>query len=405
MRVAVTGLGAKTPAGADAGSAYATTLAGRCLARRLDGYSASGETVLACLVPDDATEGYFNRRELNGMDRTAVLGVSAALDAFADSGLEPDGRLDRWAIAVGVGGTGEAATAENITRSFLADGTGVTVFTAGLLMPNATAARIALRLGVTGPALTYATACTSGATAIGEGLRAIRGGYADVVIAGGVDAGLAPLVVEGFLRVGAVSRRIDDPAASSRPFDADRDGFVMGEGGAFLVLERWDHATDRGARIYAELAGYGSNSDAFHIVAPRPDGSVAAACMSAALADAGIGPADIGHVNAHGTSTVRNDDAETEAILRCFGADAPPVTATKGVTGHMIGGAGAFEAVVTVLSVAGGLVPPVANHVRQSGDAKLDIVAGEPRPLSPAAALSTSFAFGGHNAALVFRPV
>jgi 3-oxoacyl-[acyl-carrier-protein] synthase II len=207
-----------------------------------------------------------------------------------------------------------------------------------------------------------------------------------------------------FARMGALSTRRDDPAHASRPFDADRDGFVMGEGAAFVVLEAWDHAVARGARIFGELLGYGRNSDAFHITAPSPDGAGAVACMQLALDDARLSVSDIGSINAHGTSTPLNDSAEAGAITKLFGEDGPPVTSVKGVTGHLIGAAGAAEAVASVLTIINGQVPPTANHERKGDDITVDVVSGSPRDVAPAPVMSNSFGFGGHNVSLVIGP-
>ncbi|SHN27709.1 beta-ketoacyl-[acyl-carrier-protein] synthase family protein [Cryptosporangium aurantiacum] len=401
IRVAVTGIGVKSPAGTTVGAAFDALLAGVSLTRRC----ADGETpYLAGIVPQFDVASYFPGRGRQGADRTAELGLAAAVDAVRDSGLRKHGARNRWAVTFGTGGAGVASAAEALTQSWDAGHDGFTAHTVPMLMPSATAARIGLRFGVTGPVSTHVAACASSTVAIGEGLRAIRSGMADVVLAGGAEACLSPLVVEAFRRLGALSSRVDRPADASRPFDAARDGFVLAEGAAFLVLERWSHALSRNARIYAELAGYATNCDAHHMVVPRLDGRLAADCMAAALHDAHVEPREVGHVNAHATSTPAGDEAEAAAILRCFGVKAPPVTAPKGVTGHMIGASGAFETVVTVLSVQQGAVPPVANHSRQTDGAALDLVTGEPRWLPPAPALTNSFAFGGHNAALVVTP-
>jgi len=259
-----------------------------------------------------------------------------------------------------------------------------------------------MRHGWKGPNFCVTTACAAGTHAIGEATRLIHEGAADVVMAGGAEAAITPIAIASFARMGALSTRSDDPARASRPFDPDRDGFVMGEGAAFLVLERWDRAEARGARIYGEILGYGRNSDAHHITAPSPDGSGAVACMELALEDAGLAPAAIGHVNAHGTSTPLNDAAEAEAILKAFAGSPPPVTSTKGVTGHCIGAAGAVEAVAAILASSAGLVPPTANHDRTDPAVTVDIVAGAPRAVNVSGpVLSNSFGFGGHNATLV----
>jgi 3-oxoacyl-[acyl-carrier-protein] synthase II len=405
-RVAITGLGVKSPAGSTVKEAFDQVLSGNSAARLVDELAGHGRhTTIACPVHGFVPEDYFDRREARGMDRSAQLGLAAAADAMDDSGLEAPHGSQRWGVIVGTGGVGTVSATVETAVAQLQDAPGkISAYTAAMLMPSSTAARISMRFGLNGPALTLAAACASGTVALGEGMRLIREGVLDVVIAGGTEAPLTSMVMEGFHKAGALTRRMDDPSSASRPFDVDRDGFVLGEGAAFLILERWDLAQARGAHIHAELAGYGNNSDAHHIVAPVEDGSLAAACMADAMATARVSPADVGHINAHGTSTVRNDRAEARAILRCFGGEAPAITAPKGVVGHMMGAAGAFEAVITVMSLATGLIPPVANHVGQDGDALLDVVAGEPRRVAPAAALSNSFGFGGHNASLVLRP-
>src|SRR5204862_4896270 len=252
----------------------------------------------------------------------------------------------------------------------------VSPFFVTMMMPNATAGAISINFGWTGPNMCITTACAAGSHAIGEGARLIRDGSADAVVAGGTEAGITPLTVSAFARMGALSTRNDDPLHASRPFDAERDGFVMAEGGAFLILESFERAVARGARIYGEVAGYGRNGDAYHITAPSPGGAGAAACMQLALDDAGLDVSAIGHINAHGTSTPLNDASEAEAIRKVFGDHRPPVTSTKGVTGHMIGGAGAAEAAIALLSIEHELVPPPANLQQIGEERDLDVVGG-----------------------------
>jgi 3-oxoacyl-[acyl-carrier-protein] synthase II len=281
----------------------------------------------------------------------------------------------------------------------------ISPFFVPMMMANASAGVIAMQLGWTGPNLCVATACAASANAVGEAARLLREGSADVAMAGGAESAITPVALAAFSRMGALSSRNDDPARASRPFDADRDGFVMGEGAAYLVLERLDRAQARGAHVYAELAGYGRNSDAYHITAPSPGGSGAAACMQLALDDAGLDTDAIGHVNAHGTSTTLNDAAEAEAVRKVFGDAPPPIMSVKGVIGHLIGAAGAAEAVATILATREGVVPPTANLERVGDDIGLDVIGGSPREIGVRAAISNSFGFGGHNASLVFRPV
>jgi 3-oxoacyl-[acyl-carrier-protein] synthase II len=273
-----------------------------------------------------------------------------------------------------------------------------------MMMANGPAALVAIAHGFTGPCLCVATACATGANAIGEASRLLRDGTADVVVAGATECAITPTAMAAFANMGALSKRSDDPGTASRPFDVDRDGFVMGEGAGFLVLEDWDHAVGRGVRIHGELAGYGVTCDAGHITAPSEDGAGAAACIRRALADAGLDPADVRHVNAHGTSTPLNDAAEARAISTVFGAGALPVTSTKGVTGHLIGAAGAVEAAVALMSATEGVVPPVAGTSEVDPALDADVVVGAPRSIDVGPVVSTSFAFGGHNAALVLTP-
>ncbi|OKI02560.1 3-oxoacyl-ACP synthase [Streptomyces sp. CB02923] len=404
-RVAVCGIGMKTPAGTHVKQVMDTLLQAHPTAATVDAFVERGLPVtFACRVPEFDTEPYCSVRELRQMERAAVLAVTAAADAVDAARLHGASEPARTGVAVGIGAGGLTPT-EYVMSEYGDRPAMVPAFTVPRVMASGAAARISLRLGAEGSALTYATACASGATAIGEAALKIRSGELDVVVAGGVEAAVSPVVMASFARMRAMSHRNDDPAAASRPFDADRDGFVMGEGAAFLVLERWEHAVARGADILGELLGYGSNSDAHHIVAPREDGRVAADCMRLALADAGLAPDEIGHINAHGTSTGRNDLAEARAITDCFGGDGPPVTASKGVLGHSLGAAGAMEAAVTLLSAAREQVPPVANHHRPGpGTEALDVVTAAPRHIGFMPAVSNSFGFGGHNVSLVLAP-
>ena len=405
-RVVVTGLGAKTPAGLTVDELWSTLLAARPTAAPITLYDASQHSVgFACEVPSSFDpSAYLGPKEPRRTDRVTHLGVAAAADAVADAtGGTGDFGCDPARIGVvGGSGIGGIRTLEDQVVEYAAKGPSrVSPFLVPMMMPNATAAHIAIQHGFTGPNLAVATACATGTNAIGEAARWIRDGAVDVVLAGGADACVAPVTMAAFSRAGALSKP-EDPASASRPFDVDRDGFVMGEGAAFVVLEPLERALARGATIHAELLGYGTTCDANHITAPLEDGAGAVACIQIALGDAGIEAATVGHVNAHGTSTPLNDAAEAAAIAKVFGESALPVTSIKGVTGHLIGAAGAAELVATVLSVREGLVPPVANH--QRCDLPVDVVAGEPRSIGSAPAVSTSFAFGGHNAALIVGP-
>jgi 3-oxoacyl-[acyl-carrier-protein] synthase II len=404
MRVAVTGLGIKSPAGVDLDAFWSTLSAGRSTAATIKRFDPSPLPVrFGCEVADFDVTAYLNPKEARRVDRVTQLGLAAAVDALADAGdLGADPARSAVIIGTGIGGL---ITLEEQTTNYLEKGPArVSPFFVPMMMANATAGTIAMQLGWTGPNLCIATACAASAHAIGEAAGLIRSGAADVAITGGSESCMTPVAISAFARMTALSTRNDTPELASRPFDADRDGFVMGEGAGGLVLERWDRAVARGARIYGEVAGYGRNADAYHITAPSPGGEGAAVCMQLALDDAGLQPNAIGHVNAHGTSTPLNDAAEAEAIRKVFGEAAPPITSTKGVTGHLIGAAGATEAIACLLAIDRAAVPPTANVDRIGDDIQLDIVVGSPRTVAAAPALSNSFGFGGHNATLILTP-
>jgi 3-oxoacyl-[acyl-carrier-protein] synthase II len=403
-RIAVTGMGVKAPTGLTVEALWDGLVAGVSAAAPVTLFDPVDHSVgFACEVKDFDAVPYVGPKEVRRTDRTALLGVAAAADALeaatADTPLGADPLRCGVVAGSGVGGI---RTLEDQVVGYAAKGPRVVgPYLVPMMMANATAALIGIRHGFTGPNIAVSTACATGAHAIGEGARYIRDGMADVVVAGGTEACVTPVNMAAFARMGALSRN-PDPATASRPFDDRRDGFVMGEGAAFLVLESWERAEARGARILGEVSGYGLTCDAHHITAPVEDGAGAAAAMEMALADAGLEPAAIGHVNAHGTSTPHNDSAEAAAIAKVFGPGTVPVTSNKGVIGHLIGAAGAVEAVAALLSVDRGVVPPTANHERT--DLPVDVVAGEPRDIGRAPAISTSFAFGGHNVALVLSP-
>lgn len=406
-RVVVTGLGVKTPVGLTVDDFWAGVLAGKSVAAPVTLFDASEHFVgFACEVPDFDAVPYVGPKETRRTDRAGLLGLTAAMDAIRDA-TEHSAKGDlaapahRRGVVAGTGVGGIRTLEDQVIEYANRGPTRVSPYLVPMMMVNATAALIGIHQGWTGPNLAVATACATGGNAIGEGLRLVRDGLADVVVCGGTEAAVSPVAMAAFARMGALSRN-PVPEAASRPFDVDRDGFVMGEGAAFVVLETLEHALARGARIHGEVLGYGMTCDAYHITAPLDDGSGAVACIDVALADAGVSPSDIGHVNAHGTSTLHNDAAEALALAKVFGERGVPVTATKGVTGHLIAAAGAVEAVAALLSATRGIVPPTANL--QHCDLPVDMVAGEPRTIAPAPALSTSFAFGGHNAALVVGP-
>ncbi len=404
-RVVVTGAGVKTPAGNDVASFWQELCAGRTTARTIESFDPSELSIrFAGEVRDFDPVVYFGPKEARRQDRVTQLGFGAAADALAEAG-ELGADPSRCAVIIGTGVGGLHTLEENQRLYFDKGPSRVSPFFVPMMMPNATAGVIAMQLGWTGPNVCVATACAAGAHAIGEGVRLIRDGTADVVMAGGTEACVTPLTVAAFARMGALSSRNDDPQHASRPFDADRDGFVIGEGASCVVLESLERAQARGAAVYGEVAGYGRNADAYHITAPSPGGAGAATCMHLALDDAAVKPSEIGHVNAHGTSTELNDAAEAEAVRKVFGDSPPPVTSTKGVTGHLIGAAGAVEAVAALLALRNGVVPPTANLEHLGDDIELDVVAGSPREIGTKPAISNSFGFGGHNACLVLTPV
>ncbi|MEA2646684.1 MAG: 3-oxoacyl-[acyl-carrier-protein] synthase [Chloroflexota bacterium] len=397
-------MGVVTPAGNDLATFWETHAAGRSSAAPIRGFDATGlPTRFACEVADLDPSPYLSPQEARRLDRSALLGAIAVGAALADAG-ELDVEPARRAVISGSGFGGLIGTLEQHQVLLEQGPRHVSPRLLPRFMPNAVAAFAAARHGWTGPNHTISTACTASAHAIGEGLEMIRAGRADAVLVGGADAPIHPLLLTGFGQLGAQSTRNDDPARASRPFDRDRDGLVAGEGAAFLVLERLDAARARGATIAAELVGYGSNSDAYHPVAPRPDGSHAAAAMVAAIEDAGMTPSDIGHVNAHATATPLGDLAEARALATAFAGKPPAVTAPKGVMGHMMAAGGAAELVLAILAVTRGMTPPTANFGAADDGVDLDVVCGGPRRAVPAPAISNSFAFGGHNVSLVVAP-
>jgi 3-oxoacyl-[acyl-carrier-protein] synthase II len=403
-RVAVTGMGVKAPGGLTVDELWDSLIAARPAAGPVTSFDAAEHSVgFACEVDGFDPVPYVGPKEVRRTDRAALLGIAAAADAVDQATADAPFGADPLRCGVVAGsGIGGIRTLEDQVIGYAERGPGkVGPFLVPMMMANATAALVGIRNGFTGPNIAVATACATGAHAIGEGARYVRDGMADVIVAGGTEACITPVTMAAFARMGALSRN-PEPAAASRPFDDDRDGFVMGEGAAFLVLEPWDRAVARGARILGEVAGYGLTCDAHHITAPIEDGAGAVAAIEMALADAGLSPSAIGHINAHGTSTPHNDSAEAAAIAKVFGAGALPITSGKGVTGHLIGAAGAVEAVSALVAVDRGLVPPTANH--HHTDLPVDVVAGEPRTVERTPAVSTSFAFGGHNVALVLSP-
>ncbi|MGK5631867.1 beta-ketoacyl-[acyl-carrier-protein] synthase family protein [Streptomyces sp. URMC 123] len=399
--VAVTGLGLVTPAGIGTEATWEGVCRGVSAARR-DPRLGGLPVDISCTVPGFSATRHVGRRSPLVHDRFVQLAVAAAREAVTDSGLDPrtwDGARVGVVVGCGLGGV---TTWEQQHRRMLESGpNAVSALLIPLLVPNMAAGHLAMELGATGPNLVTATACASGATALGTACALLRDGTCDVVVAGGAEAGVSPLIVTGFARMGALSRRLAEPAAASRPFDADRDGFVIGEGSGMLVLERRRDALARGAPVRALLAGYGASADAHHMTAPDPEGAGALRALRTALDQAGVMPSEVDHVNAHGTATPLNDAVEARVLRKLLG-DAAAVTSTKGVLGHALGAAGAIEAALTVLALQHGTVPPTANLDRQDPGVELDVVAGAPRRGRFHVALSNAFGFGGQNAVLLF---
>ncbi|HMS24464.1 MAG TPA: beta-ketoacyl-ACP synthase II [Acidimicrobiia bacterium] len=408
-RAVITGMGVKTPAGCDLDTFWARVQSGKPTARIITNFDASALSVrFACEVDDDALdiEKYANSKEVRRWDRFTQLGVAAAMDAFENSGLG-EGDFDPFRSAVVTGtGVGGILTLEEQWSVYQEKGPGrVSPFFVPSMMANAIAGHASIMCGFAGVNFNVTTACAAGTHAIGEAARLIWDGTADVVLSGGAEAGVTPLVMSAFAKMGALSSRNEDPTRASRPFDANRDGFVLGEGAGFVIMESLAHAKKRDANILAEIVGYGRSGDAHHITAPLPDGSGAARSMQMALSIAGYSPEQVAHINAHATSTPLNDSGETQAMHHVFGDAVPPVSGTKGVTGHLIAAAGAVEAIISALTIRDKVMPPTANFEKAGDDIDLDIVHGEPRAYDGGAVLSNSFGFGGHNASVLIAPL
>ncbi len=406
--VAVTGMGLFTPAGRGVDGAWKGVRSGEpAAAFDPDLVSAGTDVTISCRVPPFDAAEELGRAAPRRLDRFAQIGLLTARDALAAAGLPlEEGRLDdaladRTAIILGCG-IGGSGTWEEQHASFLDSGR-VSPLMVPKMLSNMAAGQIAIETGARGPNMTVNTACAAGASAIHVARDLLRSGTADVALAGGVEAGVTPYSVAAFAKMGALSKRED--VTASRPFDVDRDGFVIGEGAGVLVLERTEDARSRGADVLALLAGAGASADAHHITAPPEDGGGAALAMRRALEDADAAAGDVDHVNAHGTSTPLNDKAEALALRSVFGdhTDRLAVTSTKGVTGHLLGAAGGIEAAFAVLAIRDGVVPPTANIETLDPEIDLDVVHGSERSTRIRAVLSNSFGFGGQNAALLFR--
>ena len=406
-RVVVTGIGLVTPLGIGKDATWKNILDGKSGIGPITRFDTTDLPVkIAAEVRDFQPEQYLEAKEVKHIDLFVQYGLVAAIMAMEDSGLQmPEDRLHRAGVITGCG-MGGLPTIEKYHKVSLERGPKkITPFFIPMVIPNMPSGHISMRFGFTGPNTTLTTACAAGTHAVGEAYRHIVYGATDVVITGGTEAVICQLGVGGFSAMKALSTRNDDPQRASRPFDRDRDGFIMSEGSGMLIVEELEHAKARGARIYAEIIGYGLSSDAYHIAAPPEDGSGGARAMRGALQDAGLNPEDVDYVNAHGTSTPLNDRCETLAIKSVFGSSAArlAISSTKSMTGHMLGAAGGIESAFTALAVHSQTAPPTINLDNPDPDCDLDYVPNVARPMNIRAAISNSFGFGGTNAVIAMK--
>jgi 3-oxoacyl-[acyl-carrier-protein] synthase II len=406
-RVVITGVGAVTPIGTAADGLWAGLVARRSAVRTLSRFDPGPfRSKIAAEIPDFRPQDFLEAKRARRLDRFSQLAVTSARLALADAGLEP-AREDPDRVGAMMGSAlGGVAFAESQVGNYLREGPrGLDASLALAVFPGAASCNIAIEFGFTGPNATNAMSCASGTIAVGEGFRAVRDGYADVMVAGGAEAPLAPLTFAAVSNIRAMSTRNEDPGTASRPFDVARDGFVMGEGAAVVVLEERGRALARGAPEYGEIVGYGCTNDAHHMTAPRPDGRQAARAMRLALADGDVSLGEIEYVNAHGSSTPLNDSTETLAIKQVFGDHAYrlAMSGTKGYYGHALGASGAIETAICALSLARGWLPPTINLTHPDPACDLDCLPHEGRAARPGAILTNSFGFGGINASLVLR--
>ena len=406
-RVVITGLGLVIPIGIGVETAWKNVCEGRSGIAPLTRFDPNDhETKIAGEVKGFNPENYIEKKEIKKMDLFIQYALGAANEAVEDSQLEiaPE-NAEQVGVIVGTG-LGGLPTIEKYHQILLEKGPGrISPFFIPMLIANMASGQIAIRFGVKGPNSCIVTACATGAHCIGDAYRAIVYGDAKAFIAGGTEANITPLTVGGFNAMKALSTRNDEPEKASRPFEKNRDGFVVAEGAGILILEDLEFALNRGARIYAEIVGYGYTGDAYHITAPSPDGDGAARCMRMALRDAGLKPEEIDHINAHGTSTPLNDATETQAIKTVFGEHAKkiPISATKSMTGHLLGAAGSTEAIFTILSLRDGILPPTINYEEPDPECDLDYVPNVARRTPIQIAMSNAFGFGGTNGTLIFK--
>ena len=405
-RVVVTGFGCISPIGNDVDNTWHSLLSGRSGVGPITHFDASElKTRIAAEVRDFDPRDYLDAKLARRTDRFVHFALTAADQALNRAGLEGNSHeKDRVGVFFGTGVGGVSTLIQNYEKMAQQGPRRVNPFFIPMMLPDAAAAQIAIEFHLRGPNMAVVTACASSANAIGEAVEAIRRGDADVMIGGGAEAAIVPVAMAGFNVMDAISTRNDEPTAASRPFDLDRDGFVVGEGGAAVILESYEHATTRGATIYAEVRGYTATNDAFHMAAPAENGAGAAACMRIALENAGLSPHQIGYINAHGTSTPLNDVSETKAIKTVFGRSAYdiPISSTKSMTGHLLGAAGALESIVCIMALKEGTLPPTINYTTPDPECDLDYVPNNSRQTEIEHAMTNSFGFGGHNACLIF---
>ena len=406
-RVVITGLGMVSPLGIGVEKTWQALVQGKSGVVRITKFDPTGfDTQIAAEVKDFVPENFMEKKEIKRMDIFIQYAMASAMMALEDAQLPiTPQNADRVGVVVGAG-LGGLTTIESFHKVLMEKGPGrISPFFIPALIVNEAPGQISIRFGAKGPNYSVVTACATGNHNIGDAWRMIQQGDADAIIAGGVEATITPLAVSGFNAMKALSTRNHEPEKASRPFDKDRDGFVMGEGCGIIILEEMNQALDRGAKIYAEIIGYGLNGDAYHITAPAPDGEGAARCMAMALKSAGISPEEVDYINAHGTSTEYNDLYETMAIKAVFKEHAKKlaVSSTKSMTGHLLGGAGGVEAIFTVLTIHRGVIPPTINYDTPDPECDLDYVPNVARMADVRVALSNSFGFGGTNAVLIFK--
>ena len=406
-RVVITGMGMVSPLGTGVEKSWQALLQGKSGIGKITKFDATEyETQIAAEVKDFLPENFLDKKEIRRMDVFIQYAVAASIMAVEDAQLKiTPANADRIGVIVGAG-LGGLTTIEAVHKTLLEKGPSrISPFFIPMLIVNEAPGQISMRFGAKGPNSSVVTACATGNHNIGDAWRMIQRGDADGIIAGGVEATITPLAVSGFNAMKAISVRNAEPEKASRPFDKERDGFIIGEGAGIIILEELRHALDRGAKIYAEIVGYGLTGDAYHITAPAPDGEGAARCMAMALRDSEIPIQEVDYINAHGTSTQLNDMLETLAIKKVFHEHARKlaISSTKSMTGHLLGGAGGIEAIFTILTIHTGMIPPTVNYENPDPECDLDYVPNEARRADVRVALSNSFGFGGTNAVLTFK--